>query len=188
MRTASVIAAAVGAAIATLTVGAGPAGAGCQLQWQPDPFGGSGGSLHPVCDDPSAPTGSSDGSGGKQNKKKKPSFASIVVNMTTLNDDDTTFVGATSAGYAKKRLAVRKALRACRRDQPGLCESIVTARNGWAVLIVTAEADGSLVVFGDNDKVRESAFQEAERRARESFGGSTPNPIQRVRAVRSRAR
>jgi hypothetical protein len=161
------------------------ASAGCQLQWQPDPFGTSGGYLDYVCGDPSAPTGGSGGSGGKGGKKK-PSYASIVVNVNTLNDDDTTFVGATSAGYGKKRKAVRAAVRACRRDQPGVCESIVTARNGWAVLIVTARTDGSLVVFGGNDKNRESAFQEAEARARESFGGTTPNEIQRVRAVRSK--
>jgi hypothetical protein len=170
-----------------LTVGAGQASAGCQLQWQPDPFGGSGGSLHPVCDDPSAPTGNSNGSGGKK-KRKKPSYAAIVVNTTTLNDGDNTFVGATSAGYPKKRKAVRSAVRACRRDEPGVCETVVTARNGWAALIVTAREDGSLVVFGGSDKECGPAFEKANRSARESFGGSTPNPIERVRAVRSRAR
>jgi hypothetical protein len=177
-------AAAVVAAIVVLTVGAGQATAGCQLQWQPDPLGDTGGYLDYVCGDPAAPTGSADGSGGH----KKPSYASIVVNMTTLNDGDTSFAGATSAGYPKKAKAVRAAKRACHRDQPGLCKSIVTARNGWAVLVVTARTDGSLVVFGGDDENRESAFQEAEARARASFGGTAPNPIERVRAVRSRAR
>ena len=31
------------------------AAADCQLQWQPDPFGESGGSLVPVCDGPFSP-------------------------------------------------------------------------------------------------------------------------------------
>lgn len=167
--------------------GAERASAGCQLQWQPDPFGTSGGYLDYVCDDASAPTGDV-GAGGGSDGPKEPSYASVVVNMTTLNDGDTTFVGATSAGYSKKQKAVRAAVRACQRDQPGDCRSVVTARNGWAVLIVTAATDGSLVVFGGDDKNRESAFQEAEARARESFGGTTPNDIQRVQAVYSKAR
>jgi hypothetical protein len=174
------------AAAVVLLLGAERASAGCQLQWQPDPFGGSGGHLAYVCGDSSAPTGNSDGSGGK--KKRKPSFASIVVNLTTLNDGDNEFAGATSAGYPKKETAVRRAVRACRRDLPGRCKSIVTARNGWAALIVTAREDGSLVVFGGNARQREPAFQEANARARRAFGGTTPNPIERVRAVRSRAR
>jgi Domain of unknown function (DUF4189) len=175
-----------GAVAAVLLLGAEQASAGCQLQWQPDPLGGSGGYLDYVCGDPSAPTGNSDGSGGE--KKRNSSFASIVVNMTTLNDGDNEFAGATSAGYPKRKKAVRRALRACRRDLPGRCKSIVTARNGWAALIVTARKDGSLVVFGGNAKKREPAFQEANARARRAFGGTTPNPIERVKAVRSRAR
>jgi hypothetical protein len=141
----------------------------------------------PVCDDPSAPTGGGGGGGGNGDRKE-PTFASIVVNETTLNDGDNTFAGATSAGYAKKRKAIRAAVRACRRAGPGVCKSVATVRNGWAALVVTAREDGSLVVFSGANKNRESAFQQAEERARASFGGTAPHPIERVRAVYSRAR
>ncbi|MGH2922467.1 MAG: DUF4189 domain-containing protein, partial [Solirubrobacterales bacterium] len=176
------------AAIVALTVGAGQADANCQVQWEPDPFGDSGGSLGIVCGGPNAPTGNVDGSAGKTKTKKKkkppPSHASIAVNLTTLNDGDLAFVGAYSAGYDSKRKAVRASERACRRDQPGECDSIVSARNGWAVLVATLTPDRRLVVFGGSAKSYDSAFQEAEERARDAFGGAAPFEIQRVRGVR----
>lgn len=182
--------AAVAVATLTLTLGAGQARANCQVQWEPDPFGDSGGSLGIICGGATAPTGNVDGSAGKKGKQKKkpPSHASIAVNLTTLNDGDLSFVGAYSAGFETKRKAVRASERACRRDQPGECDSLVTARNGWAVLVATLTPDGRLVVFGGSDRRYEGAFQEAEERARDAFGGTAPFEIQRVRGVRSRAR
>ncbi len=173
----------------TLVLGAGQASARCQVQFFPDLSGETGGSLGLVCGYPDAPTGSVDGSDGKKKKKKKPppSYASIVVNLTTLNDGDLNFTGATAAGYETKREAIRKAERACVRAQPGsVCQSRVTARNGWAALVATLTPDQRLVVFGGNGKTLESAFQEAEAHAREAFGGTAPSEIQRVKGVRSR--
>jgi hypothetical protein len=175
----------------TLTLGAGQARAQCQVQWEPDPFGDSGGSLGIICNDPSAPTGSVGASGPKKKKKRKPppSHASIAVNLTDLNNGDLSFSGAFSAGYKTKREAIRKSERACRRAAPGSdCESLVTARNGWAAIVATLTPAGQLVVFGGSAKRYESAFQEAEERARDAFGGTAPHEIQRVRGVRSRAR
>lgn len=192
MRKGSLFAcAAAAAAILTLTLGAGQASARCQVQFAPDLSGETGGSLELICGYPDAPTGTVDGSGGgtKQTKKKKPppSHASIAVNLTDLGDGDFSFVGATSAGYATKREAVLKAERACRRFKPGDCDSVVTAKNGWAALVATLNSAGTLVVFGGNGDTYESAFQEAEERAREAFGGTAPHEIQRVKGVRSRA-
>ncbi len=187
-RAVSVLAAMVAVALAGLTVGAGQASAACQLQWQPDPFGESGGSLVMVCDDPAAPTGDADGDRGGGQARKEPTFASITVNMTSLGDGDTTFAGAAAAGYRSREKAIKAALKACRRAQPGVCKSVVTARDGWAALVVTARADGGLVVFGGADANRARAFAEAEERALASFGGTAPNPIERVSAVHSRAR
>ncbi len=182
--------AAAAAAVLTLTLGAGAASARCQVQFAPDLSGETGGSLELICGYPDAPTGTVDGpgSGGKKEKKRKPppSFASIAVNLTTLNDGDFTFSGATSAGYATKRKAVRASQQACRRV-PGECDSIVTARNGWAAMVTTLVPGGGLVVFGGTGDSYESAFQEAEERAREAFGGTAPHEIQRVKGVRSRA-
>ena len=177
------------ASVVALALAPARADANCQVQWEPDPFGDSGGSLGIICDDPTAPTGNVGASSKKKKKRKPPpSHASISVNMTTLNDGDLTFVGATAAGYATKRKAVRASVRACHRDQPGICKSLVTARNGWAALVATLTPQGQLVVFGGNAKGHFGAFAEAEERARAAFGGTAPNSIQRVRAVRSRAR
>lgn len=187
-RAVSVLTAMVAVALAGLTVGAGQASAACQLQWQPDPFGESGGSLVMVCDDPAAPTGDVDGKGDGKGALERPSFASITVNMTTLHDGDTEFSGATAAGYSRRAKAIQAAVRACHRAGPGVCKSVATARDGWAVVVVTAKEDGRLVVFGAEDKNRERAFKRAEARARASFGGTPPGPIGRVRAVHSRVR
>jgi hypothetical protein len=168
---------------AVLLIGTEQASAGCQLQWQPDPFGGSGGYLDYVCNDPSAPTGNA-GSGGK--KRKKPTHAAIVVSLATLNDGDLTFSGSYSAGYAKKRTAVSSAKRACRREFGGRCKPFATARNGWAALVATLTADDRLRVFGGNAKKHGAALEEATRKARAAFGGDPPHDIQRVRAVRSK--
>ena len=184
--------AAAAAAILTVTLGAGQASARCQVQWVPDISGDQAGTLDLICGLPDAPTGTVDGSaGGTKEKKKKreppPSHASIAVNLTDLNDGDLSFVGATSAGYETKRKAVRKSERACRKFKPGDCDSVVTAKNGWAAMVATLNSAGTLVVFGGNGDTYESAFQEAEERARDSFGGTAPHEIQRVKGVRSRA-
>jgi hypothetical protein len=179
------------AALAVALLAPAEADAQCQVQWEPDPFGDSGGSLGIVCGDPNAPTGNVGSESQKKEKKKRkppPSFASMAVNMTTLNDGDLSFAGSTSAGYATKQKAVRASVRACHRDEPGVCKSLVTARNGWAALVATLDPDQRLVVFAGNAKGYFDAFAEAEERAREAFGGTAPYEIQRVRAVRSRAR
>jgi len=174
------------AALGLLALGAQPASAACQLQWQPDPFGNSGGSLVYVCDDPSAPTGGA--SGGSSGGKKKPTYASIVVAMGTLNDGDLTFSGAYSAGYSKRSKAVSGAKRACRREFGGRCKEYATARNGWAALVATLNHQDHLRVFGATGKKHKSALGAATRKARRAFGGDPPAEIQRVRAVRSKAR
>jgi hypothetical protein len=172
-----------------LTLGAGEARAQCQVQWEPDPFGDSGGSLGIICGDPTAPTGNVADSPPRKEKKRKPppSHASIAVDVTDLNSGDLSFSGAYSAGYAKKRAAVRSAVRACQRELRGTCKSFAVARNGWAALVATLRHDGTLTVFGGSGKSYNAAFADAERRARNSFGGTAPHEIQRVRAVRSRA-
>lgn len=188
MKGFSALTAIVAVALLILALGAGQASAACQLQWQPDPFGDSGGSLVMVCDDPSAPTGDADGKGEGNEGKAGSSFASITVNETTLDDGDSEFSGAFAAGYAKRGKAIQAALRACHRAKPGKCKSVVTVRNGWAAIVVTAREDGGLVVFGGADRNREAAFSKAEERVYERFGGDPPNHIERVRAVHSRAR
>jgi hypothetical protein len=161
------------------------ASAACQLQWVSD-FGTGGGHLVYVCDDPSAPTGgggSAAGDGGK-----RPTHAAIVVSIPTLNDGDPNneFSGAFAAGYRKQAKAIRKAKGACRREFGGPCKKFATARNGWAALVVTLTAGGDLRPFGGSAKERGPAFREATRKARRAFGGDPPNPIARVRAVRSK--
>lgn len=191
-RLAVVAAGLAAAAIAFATAGAGEAQAQCQVQWEPDPFGDSGGSLGIICGDPSSPTGGVDDKAVKRAKKKKrkppPSYASIAVNVTDLNDGDLSFSGVYSAGYAKKRAAVRSAVGTCQKRLPGACKSFAVARNGWAAVVATLRHDGTLTAFGGTGRNYEGAFQDAERRARAALGAPTPFEIQRVRAVFSRAK
>lgn len=169
--------------------GAGRAAADCQLQWQPDPFGESGGSLVPVCDDPSAPTGDAGeggGGGGNEEGRREASYAAIAVNMTTLADGDNQLSGAASAGHRTQAIAIREAVRACRRNEPGECRIVVSAKDGWAALVVTADQAGRLRVFGGSGGSYEAAFGAAARRARAAMGDSLGGPIERIQAVRSR--
>lgn len=180
------------AAIAFASLGAERADARCQLQFAPDLSGETGGSLELVCGLPDAPTGGVDDAAVKQAKKKKrkppPSYASIAVNVTDLNNGDLSFSGVYSAGYAKKRAAVRSAVGNCQKRLTGACKSFAVARNGWAALVATLRQDGTLTAFGGTGRSYESAFQDAERRARAALGAPTPAEIQRVRAVFSRAK
>ena len=171
----------IAALVASATFGTAPASADCQLQWQPDPFGGTGGSLVYVCGNPEAPTGNS---GGKH--KKKPSYAAITVSLRSLNDGDKTFGGAYAAGYNRKSKAVRKAKAACRGEFTGRCRPVATARNGWAALVATMDAQQRIRVFGGKGKKAQSALRAAERKAHRAFGGNPPN-LARVRAVRSKS-
>lgn len=165
------------------------AAAECQLQWQPDPFGESGGSLVPVCDDPSAPTGDAGGSGDDAGGgKPEPSYAAIAVNMTTVGDGDGEFSGAASAGHETRAIAIREAVRACRENEPGRCRSVVSARDGWAALVVTADQAGRLRVFGGSGRTYDAAFGAATRKARAALGSAIGGPIERVQAVRSKPR
>lgn len=183
------IAVALLAVLAGTLAGADPASAACQLQWQPDLSGETGGSLVLVCDDPSAPTGNAgttdDGGGGKH-QKPETSFAAIAVNMTTLEDGDGDFSGATSAGHRTRANANRAAVRACRRGPAGRCKSVVSARDGWAALVVTADKAQRLRVFGGSGRTYDAAFGAATRRARAAMGEAIGGPIERVQAVRSR--
>jgi hypothetical protein len=174
-------------ALASLA-GAGQAAADCQLQWQPDPFGESGGSLVPICDDPTAPTGDAgeSGDGGGKAGERESSYAAIAVNMTTLADGDGELSGAASAGHRTKAIAIREAVRACRRNEPGECKSVVSAKDGWAALVVTADQARRLHVFGGSGRSYEAAFGAATRRARAAMGAAIAGPIERVQAVRSR--
>lgn len=165
------------------------AAASCQLQWQPDPFGESGGSLVPVCDDPSAPTGDagdSNGSGSGEGGRREPSFAAIVVNMTTVEDGDGEFTGTASAGHRTRAIAIREAKRACHRNDPGVCRTVATVEDGWVALVVGADKEQRLRVFGCNGRSYEAAFGAATRRARSALGANLGGPIERVKAVRSR--
>ena len=180
-----IVVALLAVALASLA-GAGPAAADCQLQWQPDPFGESGGSLVPICDDPSAPTGDAGESEGGKAGERESSYAAIAVNMTTLGDGDGELNGAASAGHRTKAIAIREAVRACRRNEPGECKSVVSAKDGWAALVVTADEARRLHVFGGSGRSYEAAFGAATRRAREAMGAAIAGPIERVQAVRSR--
>ncbi len=184
MQIAVALLAVVGAALA----GADGAAASCQLQWQPDLSGETGGSLVLVCDDPSAPTGDAGeaDSGAGEGGKRESSYAAIAVNMTTVSDGDGALSGATSAGGKTRAIAVREAVRACRRGEPGKCKSVVSAKDGWAALVVTADQAGRLRVFGAGARSYEAAFDAATHKARSALGGATGGPIERVKAVRSR--
>jgi uncharacterized protein DUF4189 len=167
------------------------AAASCQLQWQPDPFGESGGSLVPVCDDPSAPTGEagdSDDPGGSGDGQREPSFAAIVVNMTTVEDGDGEFTGTASAGHRTRAIAIREAKRACHRNESGECRTVATVKDGWVALVVGADAAQRLRVFGGSGRSYEAAFGAATRQAREALGENVGGPIERVKAVRSKPR
>lgn len=174
------------AVAAASLAGAGPAAADCQLQWQPDPFGESGGGLIPLCDDPSAPTGDAGETGGGDGGKRESSYAAIAINMTTLADGDFELNGAASAGSRTRAIAIREAERACRQNEPGRCKSVVSVKDGWAALVVTADQARRLRVFGGSGRTYEAAFGAATRRARAVLGTSIAGPIDRVQAVRSR--
>lgn len=164
------------------------AAASCQLQWQPDPFGESGGSLVPVCDDPSAPTGEAGGSDGAGGGQREASFAAIVVNMATIEDGDGEFTGTASAGNRTRAIAIREAKRACHRNEPGECRTVATVKDGWVALVVGADAAMRLRVFGGSGRSYEAAFGAATRRARAALGENLGGPIERVKAVRSKPR
>ena len=158
------------------------ASAARQLQWQVDLSGETGGSLVLVCDDPSAPTGDAgqggDDGGAGGSGKQESSFAAIAVNTTSISDGDGDgeFSGATSAGGKTRAIAVREAVRACRKGEPGRCKSVVSAKDGWAALVVTADQAGRLRVFGADAGSYDAAFDAATRRSTVGTGRRDERP------------
>ena len=63
---------------------------------------------------------------------------------------------------------------------------MVSARDGWAALVVTADQARRLRVFGGSGRTYEAAFAAATRAAWAALGATIGGPIERVQAVRSR--